>query len=77
MVTLCIKAVSNLTVQKRWKCLQTMKRQKVTLNSVQWYTRKVFKVLLSKASVNFRDRCLDIGCGTGNVTAIVVKKMVV
>lgn len=38
---------------------------------------KYFKVLLSKVTVKPSDHCLDIGCGTGNVTAIVAKKMAV
>ena len=33
------------------------------------------KVLLSKATVKPGDHCLNIGCGTGNVTAIVAKKI--
>ena len=36
---------------------------------------KLFKVLLSKATVKPSDHCLDIGCGTGNVTAIIAKKI--
>ena len=36
---------------------------------------KFFKVLLSKATVKPSDHCLDIGCGTGNVTAIIAKKI--
>ena len=34
-----------------------------------------FKVLLSKATVKPGDHCLDIGCGNGNVTAIIAKKI--
>ena len=36
---------------------------------------RCFKILLSKATVKPGDRCLDIGCSTGNATAIVAKKI--
>ena len=36
---------------------------------------KWFQILLSKATVKPGGHCLDVGCGTGNVTAIVAKKI--
>lgn len=33
------------------------------------------EILLSRATVKAGDHCLDVGCGTGNVTAIVAKKI--
>ena len=35
---------------------------------------KYFKVLLSRVTVKPGNHCLDIGCGTGIVTAIVANK---
>ena len=36
---------------------------------------KSFEILLSKVTIEPGNNCLDIGCGTGNVTAIVAKKV--
>lgn len=36
---------------------------------------KCFDILLSKMTFNPGDQCLDIGCGTGNPTAIVARKV--
>lgn len=36
---------------------------------------KCFDILLSKMTVKPGDQCLDIGCGTGNPTAIVAGKV--
>ena len=37
--------------------------------------RKCFDILLSQMTVKLGDQCLDIGCGTGNPTAIVAGKV--
>ena len=36
---------------------------------------KFFQILLSKFIIKPGDYCLDLGCGTGNVTTILVNKV--